>query len=370
MGILEGSYGKEPFDLRLTGLRMIRDLFKIAIVTVVGTILFGGGYYVKNVLLYRDHIYAATSVYKVEYVIEPVQSGDYFINVMTWNTYVHSEEFYEAFYGHLIETDYVRRLSSDWLIWNLEEQWEETVEVLMESDWHVPSVVVTTSWPEWSMAIAEAVEQTLTQEFVEGNPQVSMISVIDPADTAPEVLPDVRPVRAVILSAVLSCFFVVALWLLREISADGIWLPATLRRRYGLAALGTVESPEFPANLEYRFAQACRIAVCAVEEDTDPAEVCRKIEACTGGGALSTKQWIPVPAPLLCTEGSKVMREMDGILLVVRAGSRVGKPLERVLEYMTEQELSVTGALLWEPDEWLLRSYYLIPRHQAPEEEL
>ncbi|MCM1043996.1 MAG: hypothetical protein NC417_00655 [Candidatus Gastranaerophilales bacterium] len=370
MGIWEGSYGKEPFDLRLTGLRMIRDSLKIAVAIILGTILFGGGYYVKNVLLYRDHVYAATSVYKVEYVIEPAQSGDYFINAMTWNTYVHSEEFYKAFCARLIETEYVRQLSSDWLMRNLEEQWEETVEVIMESDWHVPSTIVTTASPEWSMAIAEALEQTLTQEFVEGNPQVSKVTVIDPADAAPEVLPDVRPLRAVILSAVLSCFFVVMIWLLREISADGIWLPATLRRRYGLAALGTVGSIEFPANLEYRFAQARRIAVCAVEDNIDPTEVCQKIADCTEGGASEAKQWVPVPAPLLCAEGGKVMREMDGILLVVRAGNHVGKPLERVLEYLTEQELSVAGALLWEPDEWLLRSYYLMPWRRASEEEL
>ena len=48
--MLEGSYGREPFDLRLTVLRMIRQLNIIAGFTLAGTLVFGGGYYLKNVL--------------------------------------------------------------------------------------------------------------------------------------------------------------------------------------------------------------------------------------------------------------------------------------------------------------------------------
>ena len=33
MTMWEGSYGKEPFDLKLTGLRLISNLVKITIVT-------------------------------------------------------------------------------------------------------------------------------------------------------------------------------------------------------------------------------------------------------------------------------------------------------------------------------------------------
>lgn len=48
---MEVSYGKEPFDLRLMLLCLGRNLWKILAVTVAGMVLFGGGYYVKNVLL-------------------------------------------------------------------------------------------------------------------------------------------------------------------------------------------------------------------------------------------------------------------------------------------------------------------------------
>ena len=45
---MEASYGKEPFDLRLLLLRLGRNLWEILALTILGTVLFGGGYYVKN----------------------------------------------------------------------------------------------------------------------------------------------------------------------------------------------------------------------------------------------------------------------------------------------------------------------------------
>ena len=81
---MEVSYGKEPFDLRLMCLRLCRNLWKILAVTVVGTLLFGGGYYVKNVLLQPDPGYAASSTYKVEYKENPNAAGAYSIRENSW----------------------------------------------------------------------------------------------------------------------------------------------------------------------------------------------------------------------------------------------------------------------------------------------
>ena len=101
--MLQGSYGSEPFDLRLTLLRLLRNLNKILALTVAGTLLFGGSYYVKNVLLRSEVQYSATSTYKVQYVDEPTKSGDYYINEATWNTMVDAEEFLNAVQKHAEE---------------------------------------------------------------------------------------------------------------------------------------------------------------------------------------------------------------------------------------------------------------------------
>ena len=97
-----GYYGKEPFDLRLTFLRLLRRLPFVAAVTLLGTLVFGGGYYVKNVLLQGDRTYAATSVYHVEYAVENQQDiANVYINEVSWNTYMQSEMFLDAVEGHL-----------------------------------------------------------------------------------------------------------------------------------------------------------------------------------------------------------------------------------------------------------------------------
>ena len=352
----EASYGKEPFDLRLTALRMFRNLHKIIGVTLIGTLLFGGGYYVKNVMLRGGNSYEAASVYKVDFVDEPSKSGDYYINEMTWNTYVQADEFLTAVRAHLEKDDALDSFSTDSL-----ENLGAQLAAKLDSDVHVPSTIVTTDSPEKSLLLAKAVEQAMTEEFVQNNEQIKDIKVIDAAQTATEVVPDVRPMRAFVLSAILSCFFAVVVFLLTEIGSDDIWLPATLRRRYGLAAPGTVNSRDFSANMEYLFRGKENIAVCTVSDDCNPIQVAEALqESCTKGANME-KNWIPVPAPFLCPEAAKQMREADGVLLVVNAGRHSGRKLECVLEFFATQEIPVTAALLWEADELLIRAYYSLP---------
>ncbi|MBQ4536019.1 MAG: hypothetical protein II994_00210 [Lachnospiraceae bacterium] len=363
----EGYYGKEPLDLRLIFLRLMKKLPKILAVTLIGTLLFGGGYYVKNILFAGPAEYAVTSIYKVEYTDEPSKSGDYYINEMSWNTYIQSTEFLEDVWAHLLED--VPHLSFEYV--NNPAQLAPMLEAKVASDLHIPSITVTTLNSGWTMYIAQAVEKTMMQDFAESNPQIKAIQVITPAEEAIEVEPDVRPVRAVILSAVLSFFFALTVYLIWEIGTDSIWLPATLRRRYGLPVLGTVKSKELQTNLEYRFKGMEKVAVCTVDENMDSAMIAEALkerlsetgqmsELCQSS-EMNAREWIPVPAPLLCAETAELLREMDGVLLAVKAGSHAGKPLEYVLEYFAEQDIEVTATLLWEADEQLIRAYYLLP---------
>lgn len=363
-------YGKEPFDLRLTVLGMIRKLHIIICITVLGTLLFGGGYYVKNVLLYDDLTYMATSTYMVGYTIDPNLTEYYFVNDATWNTYLDSKMFRDKVWEHLQEltdnhaTDYAA---------SAKELAEMIVaEVKVATDVHVPSTVVTAGKEEWALLIAQAVEQTMVEDLATRIEQLTSIEVIDPAMEAEAVLPDVRPMRAFVLSAILSCFFAVVALLLKELGDDSIRLPATLRRRYGLVPVGTVNSPELKANLEHLFADMKNIAVCAVDEEVNPMDVTKMLQELkekdaslkhTGDTVEGVKEqeWIAIPAPMLCPEACEKMREADGILLVIKAGSHAGKPLEYVLEYLATQDITVSAALLWDADEWLIRTYYRLP---------
>lgn len=375
---MEVSYGKDAFDLRLTVLRLCRNLWKILAVTVVGTLLSGGGYYVKNVLLQPDPGYAASSTYKVEYKENPNAAGAYYINEATWNSLLHTGEFLDGVEKHLRDAAAQGDANASELLAMTREQWICALSAALPSDFSIPVTKASTQKPETSITLAHAVEETMCNEFAETIVEIERIKVLDHGDTAEAVVPDVRPVRAVILAAVLSLFFAVVIFLLWEISQDSIWLPATLRRRYGLVNLGTVESAGFAENLKYVLERVLtgnpeantecavgdkrtlRVAVCGALAEVDPQEVVAKLQTLQKESLDSSVTYIAVPCPLLSPESAEVLRSADAVLLAVPAGAHAGKQLEAVLEYLATQECSVDGALLWNADERLIRSYYFL----------
>ena len=377
---MEASYAKEPFDLRLLLLRLGRNLWKILALTILGTVLFGGGYYVKNVLLQPDPGYAASSTYKVEYVENPNAAGAYYINEATWNSLLHTGEFLAGVETHLQEAAERGETGAAAVLEQGRDRWIEALSAALPSDFSIPMTKATTQDPGESIALAHAAEETMCGEFAESMPEITRIKVLDHGDLAEAVVPDVRPVRAVILAAVLwgylgsreqgsrrwrilnaAVFAGIAavIFLLWELSRDGIWLPTTLRRRYGLHSLGTVESTGFAENVKYLLekADAHKIAVCGALPEADPQETVDRLRELQP----IDREWIAVPSPLLCPESAETLRAADVVLLAVPAGATVGKRLEAVLEYLTAQDCKVDGAFLWNADETLIRSYYFLP---------
>ena len=347
-------YGKEPFDLKLTILRMWYRLPVIVGVTILGTLIFGGGYYVKNVLLRGPSLYEAVSVYRVDYdVQEEKDVGQVYINQVSWTTYLHSGTFLECLKTHLAETG----------ITMSDQELADVLQADLASDLRMPSTIVTTDDPEKTTQIAAGVEAVMTGELASQIREVTSIQVIDPGDTAREVVPDVRVMRALILSAVLSCFFATVFFLLKETGDDSVWLPASLRRRYGLNTAGTLGSKDLAENMKYFFRakeggkKMSSVAVCPVQEKLNPEEVLEALK--TTCAETTGEGWFTVPSPWESPAVCERLREADGILLAVKAGSHVGKKLEYVLEYLEQQDCRVTAAILWDADEKLIGKYYL-----------
>lgn len=344
----KGYYGKEPFDLRLTALRMLYRLPLIIGLTLLGTLLLGGGYYVKNVLLRGESRYSAVSRYRIEYAVEEEKDvGTVYINQMSWNTYLQSELFLDEVQERLVRQG--GGIEASELV--------EAVEALLESDLRLLAVVVTTDSPEKSVRIAGAVEAVMTERLAGELREVEEITLIDAGDTAEEVLPDVRTGRAFILSAVLSCFFAVVVLLLKETGDDSIWLPASLWKRYGLRTVGTPESRELAENLKYFFSQKMgEIVLCGSEEGMGLDGALEALrEKCPEAVA---GRWAVAGGSLFEKDACRRLREADGILLAVPAGRHSGRRLERALEYLEQQDCAVTAALLLGADERLIRRYY------------
>lgn len=340
----EGSYGKEPFDLRLTVLRLIRQLHIITAVTVLGSLIFGGGYCAVH-LLGAEKLYCASSSYHVEYAVEEEKDvGTVYINETSWNTYLTSGEFLDAVQERA-ETGMTNA------------ELAETLSAALASDLRVPSTKVTTDDPETSLRIAHAVEEVMTAVFPERTREVLSIRVISPAVEAPPVEEDVRPGRAFLLSAVLSCFFAVVVLLLKELGEDAIWLPCTVRRRYGLRTVGTLESAGLEENIRYFFGEKQKAAVCPVQPEAEPAGLIGELRRrCPE--TMGETGWYAVPSPLLCPEVCRELRGADGVLLALMAGRHAGKRLEYTLEYLEQQDCKITAVILCGADEWLIQKYY------------
>lgn len=371
--MLQGSYGKEPFDLRLTVLRLLRQMHIIIAVTVLGVAVFGGGYYVKNVLLRGEKQYQVTSVYHLEYDVEKeAEVTTVHINYASWNTYLQSDLFLDALLEHLKSNNTLSDGSK------LEPDKGEVgamLEAFVQSDLRVPSITVTTTDPEKSVLISKAVETAMVREMNESLKEVTDIQLVS-SGTAKEVIPDVRVGRALALSAILSFFFVVLFLLLKETWEDSIYLPSSVVRRYGLKCVGGLnthtstkaETPnataepvfatkEMQENLKYFFENKSRVAVCPVSEEGNPEEILKALrELCP---AVVGENWFATPAPLLCPEICGELRDADGILVAVNSGARRGKEFERVIEFIGQQDCEVTAVVLADVDVNLLKWYYL-----------
>lgn len=357
-------YGKEPFDLRLTVLRLLRRLPAVAAVTAVGTLLLGGGYYLKNVVFSQDRVYAARSVYHVEYAVEEERDvATVYINETSWNTYLGTRSFLDSLQRRMEELN----REQEFQLTLEDDELREALTAVLASDLRVPSVTAATDSPEKSVRIAQAVERVMTLDFPEGVREIDAITVIDPGDTAPEVIPDVRPGRAFLLAAVVSLFFGVAGTLWREVWADSIWLPSTLVKRYGLKTLGTIESRELGENTAYLFAGKTRVAVCGLQESSDGEQALEQLRAARKQPRTVKEQpqaaedllgeWFVAPSPLLDPAVCRTLREADGVLLVVRAGAHAGRRLEHALMYLEQQDCKITAVLLWKADQRLIREY-------------
>lgn len=354
--MMSGKWGKEPFDLRLTVLRLIRTLPGILAVTLAGTILFGGGYILKNTVLRGERSYGVVNTFLVEYADENFAVNLKYINESSWNLWMQSDVLRELVSEHL--DDAHRELAAKDL--------GSMLKVTVPSDLRVAQIMAVSGDPGEAEALLAAVSAALTEDFPKVMKDVRSISLTD-REEAVELRPDVRPLRACILAAVMSAFFAVLCFLIRELTYEKIWLPTSLTDRYGLKSLGRMGTVEFENNLKYFFQNKQRIGVCfesnpskkdkkaSKESDRQEWEALQK--DLTASRGASDYQFLPVPNPLTDPAGAASLREMDGVLLVVRSGEDT-RHLEYILDYLRGQDVQVTAAFLWREDSWLVRNYY------------
>ena len=117
----------------------------------------------------------------------------------------------------------------------------------------------------------------------------------------------------------------------------------------------TSRKPAESLHPPYLFQNKKKIAVCSISDKVNPRDVITELQK---QAALPEAEWIAIPTPVLSPEVCQMLRDLDGILLVVKAGAHVGKSLEYTMEMLEQQDCKITASMLWDADETLIRAYY------------
>lgn len=333
------EYLKEPFDFKLFISKMLGKWYQFLLWTVVGAVLFGCSYYLYKVIYAPAREYQATATYYIEYAKDPVLAEPYsYFNDHTLNSWLTTDVFVEQV---------MPKLSTDI---NL-EQLDSYIELTMPSDVRVVQLTAVTADPVLTMELIWAYDEAFIT-FAEAQREIDRMVIQDMADEAQQIKADIRTQRAFVLGAVLGLFAGSMYIILKYLLDDGIYLPKTLAKRHGLKVLGTDVSEELAANVAYAIKGMKRVAMTGIGDSPALPEVLELFK-----DIASDVEWVLVPAMVQCPEAGDALRECDGCIVTVLSGADKSAAIDRALSYYTQQEITVTGAVLWDADERLLRRY-------------
>ncbi|MCR5290565.1 MAG: hypothetical protein K6E51_11270 [Treponema sp.] len=207
---------------------------------------------------------------------------------------------------------------------------KEDVRSFMEgtllSDTRIVTATVRTHNPELTVAVADALEKAF-YEFGEETREVDAIHTWQKPEQASLVVRDVRLFRACMVGLVFFDFVTLLVMLCKAVLDDSIYVPATFEKRYHIPMVGRANTAEY-AELKKKYIPNQSIEVL-VDEDLD-AQVHKITTA-------------------------------ESIMLVVKAGNRNGKQIERCIELCSKLGKEVAAAKLVDEDERLLKAYYRLP---------
>ncbi|MBQ7776479.1 MAG: hypothetical protein IJ379_11230 [Lachnospiraceae bacterium] len=343
------AYAKEPFDFRLFVLRFLKKSWLVAAAMLVGAVLIGGGYYLKNVVFGGPTEYDITTTYYVEYnCFDPV-TGEMFnyTNAATWKSWVVSDWFVDRAWEHALEDGMVPEeygvVKSDLKGYFAAD---------LPSDLRMPTSTVKTP----SEGLTELLNYALQQTFMDFGVEQTEMDEIRITDETPLAVAerDVRTLNACILGALVGAFVVGFGLAFAIIWDDSIVVPETFTYRYGLPMAGYVEqkdtalSKEVMTNLQYLLKDKQKAGVLAVGS----LEKAEKLF-----GMLPEGFGEILSAASIGEDGYEKLRGADGVLLLVEAGVPTGKEIEHVLNSLKLQDIQVTGALLYHAEGKLIHWY-------------
>ena len=339
---------KEPLNLKLLMLFLLKKIWILLCGTVLMAVLFGGIYYLKNYVFAPAAEYVAISQLYLTYA-DDVRLENVYINDYTWQTLADSDACVEEAKKNLsfdCSNEYLRDVATAGL----------------ESD--VRLVTVTAESPERAVAIANAYEKAI-QSLGERMVDVDEVQIFTSASTAVKKEWDNRTVRMSVTGAVVG--FIASLVILLFVFAvdDSVYLPETTKIRYGIPTLACFDKSgkyindrqrkETEMNMNTVLEGKTKVFLSDISgPEGIKSELTDSIREQLGEAG---KVLLPADGILKNPEAVKEMKESDGVIVLIKAGAGNGKQIEEALDFLEVQELKVLGSILYDVDAKTLLCY-------------
>lgn len=328
------EYARDIVDGRLLCIRLLQRLWIVILSTAVGAVLFGGGYFAAMRLAPKEKEYEARlAVYLEYYRGEEEPLGWVCFTQDAWKEFVVSDDFVE---------NVVKRLDGKISA----ETYKDSISSVLLPDGRVLTVVISTNDPDKSVQIAEAVIGAV-DDFGATQDRILWTKPLTVPKEAALKLVDNRTVNMTILGAVIGFLVSLPALLYILISDDSTYVPELFECRYELPVLDIGQPEEFKSC--YRFLTGEKdLALYPVEKgSSDLSEVKKQIAEYTGH-----------PVRIADITEPDMPEEKEAVLLLVKAGVRNGKQIEKIIHLLIKKGTPPEAAVLYGTDEKLLKLYY------------
>lgn len=341
----ECSFAGESMDYKLFWLRFAKKIWLIIAATVLGALAVGVPYYFVNVTIGPGPEYEVVSEYYLDYAEDSSGATYDYFNYYTWSEIADTDEFISILRDKLPAEMFA---SADTL--------RADTDATVESDTRYLTTTVRTEYPDKTLEIARAMEKAVL-EFADVQKELNSVKVVTSPLEADKVYPDVRPLRAFILGAVIGLFVGLVGGCVYIICDSSIFLPSTVEKRYGVKALGCKSFTETKNNVCYVMKDAKNAVLVGTRnrQEHKAAEAVQYIKEC-----MDTDCDILMMKEDVVSKGFdfEQLRKADAVILMIEAGAKNGKAVERAIEQIRRQDVSISGAFLYGEDKKLIKHYY------------
>ena len=341
----ECNFAEEKMDYRLFWLRFVKKIWLIFIAVVAGALLVGVPYYLINVTFGEGPSYKIVSEYYLDYAQDGSGKTYDYINFYTWGEIADTDEFI----GILQEEVPQQMFASD-------ETLRLYTDATVESDTRYLYTTVVTEHPDKTIEIARAMERAIVK-YSKQQKEFNLAKVITQPMNAEKTYPDVRPLRAFILGAVLGLFAGLVGVTIAIICDNSIFLPGTIEKRYQVKALGCLSFTESKNNICYATEKAKNLAIVGLGDLELPTAM-EAIEFVKSNLEKDCTVSVTKEGLLSETFPFETLRTSDKVVFLIRAGAKNGKTVERAIEQMRRQDVKITGVFLFGEDKNLIKQYY------------